>query len=124
MKAPPDWTPVLSGNRYCSPACGHGCTITEHDAAVKKAKALARLCGKGWKPRVWENMGWHYSAVRGTSESRAEMSRNERGGRFTCSVDHRFHATAGTTKAAIARTLKNIDESMHALRAYKKLLRR
>lgn len=29
--------------------------------AMKKAKALKkRMKGKGWKTRVWENLGWHY----------------------------------------------------------------
>lgn len=27
------------------------------------AKALVKKLGKRWKPRVWDNMGWHYSAV-------------------------------------------------------------
>lgn len=31
--------------------------------ATKKAKELAQYMGRGWKPEVWENMGWHYKAV-------------------------------------------------------------
>ena len=60
-----NWEPVLKGDIYCSPACGHGCTKAEHKEAVKKAGALAKLLGNGWKKRVWENMGWHYSASKG-----------------------------------------------------------
>lgn len=62
---PDRWTPVLRGDTYCSPACGAGCTKAAHDAAQRKAKALARRMGPGFKPRVWENLGWHYSAERG-----------------------------------------------------------
>ena len=32
-------------------------------AATKKAKELVQYMGKGWKPEVWENLGWHYKAV-------------------------------------------------------------
>lgn len=55
--------PVLNGKIYCSPWCGGKCTKAAHDGAVKRAKALAKRCGPGFKPRVWENLGWHYSAV-------------------------------------------------------------
>lgn len=56
-------TPVRSGRTYCAPFCGSGCTWEDHQAAQKAAKALATRLGKGWTPRVWENMGWHYSVV-------------------------------------------------------------
>lgn len=48
--------------RYCAPACGHDCTLVEHANAHTSAKALAdRLngAGSGWRPVVWENLGWH-----------------------------------------------------------------
>lgn len=56
------WKPVLNGNIYCSPACGGKCTKAEHDDAQEAGEILAALLGPGWRPRVWENMGWHYSA--------------------------------------------------------------
>lgn len=59
------WKPVLRGNIYCSPACGASCTKAAHDEAVKKAKALAKRMGKGWKIRVHENLGWFYAVVKG-----------------------------------------------------------
>lgn len=35
--------------------------------ATKEGKALlARMKGVGWKLRVWENCGWHYSVLLGT----------------------------------------------------------
>ncbi len=58
-----DWKPVRHGDTYCAPACGRGCTHIEFERATRKAKALAKQLGPSWKPNVWENLGWHYSAV-------------------------------------------------------------
>lgn len=33
------------------------------DQATSEARKLVKKLGKGWKIRVWENMGWHYSAI-------------------------------------------------------------
>jgi hypothetical protein len=33
--------------------------------ATKAGKVLLKKLGKGWRLRVWENHGWHYSATRG-----------------------------------------------------------
>lgn len=60
------WKARLCGGVFCAPACGRGCTKAEYDEACRRARALARVLGRGWKPRVWENLGWHYNAVRGT----------------------------------------------------------
>lgn len=56
------WDPVHQGAEYCSPACGGKCTWAAYQEAQKNAKALALLLGKGWVPRVWENLGWHWAA--------------------------------------------------------------
>ncbi len=57
------WKPVRRGRVYCSTACGSGCTRAAYDSAVKAARKLARRLGKGWKTRVWENMGWHHEVL-------------------------------------------------------------
>lgn len=57
------WNAVRRGNVYCAPACGHGCTRAAFEAAKKAGAALAKQLGKGWRARVWENLGWHYCAV-------------------------------------------------------------
>ena len=60
------WKPVLrAGGIYCSTACGGGCTKAAYDSAVKQAAALAKKMGKGWKPFVHENLGWHYRVAKG-----------------------------------------------------------
>ena len=57
--------PVLRGKIYCSPWCNGGCTKSAHDSCVKKAKALAKRMGKGWKTRVHENLGWRFGVYKG-----------------------------------------------------------
>lgn len=65
-RRPLSWEPRLNGKIYCAPACGGGCTKAAYDKAVSDAAVLvSKLCGKGWKSVVWENLGWHYKAVSG-----------------------------------------------------------
>jgi hypothetical protein len=59
------WLPVLDGDKYCAPFCGRGCTSAEHARAVEGASKLVEELGEGWKPRVWENLGWWYEATNG-----------------------------------------------------------
>jgi hypothetical protein len=56
------WKPVRRGDIYCAPACGCGCTYQAYLRAVAAAKKLAKEL-PGFKPHVWENVGWHYSVV-------------------------------------------------------------
>jgi hypothetical protein len=53
--------------RRCADWCGRGCTEEEYQKAWKDAVALARDLTVDvtmvWNPRVWENLGWWYSAV-------------------------------------------------------------
>lgn len=39
------------------------CTHAAYRAARKLGKALAKTCGKGYTINVWENSGWHHSAI-------------------------------------------------------------
>lgn len=57
------WDPVRDGDRFCAPACGRGCTYAEWRAATAAADKLCADLGAGWTPRVWDNLGWHYSAT-------------------------------------------------------------
>jgi hypothetical protein len=63
----PDWAPVRKGPIYCSPACGAGCTHDAFELARLRSQILVRALveagyGNRWEGRVWENLGWHYSA--------------------------------------------------------------
>lgn len=50
-------------DRYCSPACGCDCRRSAYLKAKVAASVLAKELGKGWRPVVRENMGWHFYAV-------------------------------------------------------------
>lgn len=68
MKQPKklSWKPVRRGRIYCAPACGGRCTHADCLAAHREAKALvARMKSRGWKIRVWENIGWHWCIYHG-----------------------------------------------------------
>lgn len=61
-----DWTPVRNGDAYCSPACGGGpvlCSFKRFVHASEVATEVARDLGNGWKPQVFENLGWHARVV-------------------------------------------------------------
>lgn len=55
--------PKWRGTTYCSPWCGYGCQREAYNEAMHNAEKLAGRLGPGWKPRVWENLGWYWSAV-------------------------------------------------------------
>lgn len=60
------WTPQHLGKGiYCSPACGGLCTYAAYTRAIHASAALARKLGPGWKPKVWENLGWHWRVEKG-----------------------------------------------------------
>lgn len=61
------WTPRRRGEIYCSPLCGGRCTHAAYKEAHHKADALCKRLGAGWEPRVWENMGWYFSARKGVA---------------------------------------------------------
>jgi len=53
------------GGVYCSPRCGGGCKRSAFERATAEANALAARMGDGWRPDVWENLGWHYVVTKG-----------------------------------------------------------
>src|SRR5579872_5750076 len=57
------WKAVRKGKLYCAPACGRGCTYLEYMTATNIAHAMVDRLGKGWKIKVFENMGWHTGIV-------------------------------------------------------------
>lgn len=69
------WKPKRNGDVYCSPACGGKCTWAAYQKAKRGAAALAKTMGPGWKPKVWENLGWHFKVVRGDGGSVYSLDR-------------------------------------------------
>jgi hypothetical protein len=55
--------PRRRGDIYCSPWCGGNCKYADYVKAKEFAAKLCKELGRGWKPHVWENLGWHYEAV-------------------------------------------------------------
>lgn len=49
--------------KRCADWCGRGCTEEEYQEAVNAGEIMAGQLGEGWGVKIWENMGWHHSAV-------------------------------------------------------------
>lgn len=113
--------PVLSKDKktYCAPWCGAGCTKAAYDRAVQKAGELADYLGKGWKPNVWENMGWFYEVSNGiinVTPSDQRKDNGEFGARFTVDVLHdgvngvpQFSATYHDPRIAVEQAVARFD---------------
>lgn len=109
---------VRRGDKFCAPWCGRGCTWAEYSRAVKKADALVKklnAIGGKWKPRVWENLGWHYQAMARHPESFGRFSITEYDdGSYTVWLESSVHS--GKTlrhalKAARAAALIDFSEA-------------
>src|SRR4030042_5792890 len=74
-----NWKPVRTGNKYCSPACGGGCTWQAKQKAESEAKKLVTKLGPNWVSKVWENLGWWYAAISIDGTMKVHPSTNERG---------------------------------------------
>lgn len=107
-----DWTPVLSGERYCSPACGCGCKKAEHDAAKTAAAELAARLGEGWEPRVWENGSWHFSARKGCAEVYPPPRRT--GGKYTAYLNPEKQFVVEDDDPAVAVAVALVAARDHA----------
>lgn len=84
-----NWTPKLNGNVFCSPACGGRCKKTDYDRATELAGILATKLGRGWVPRVWENLGWYFEVKKGAATVSLES-----GGKYTADIQFRFNDRA------------------------------
>lgn len=107
------WAPVRHKTIYCAPACGGGCTLEDFNEATEKAQKLADALGRAWRPRVWENLGWHYSAV--CVNGKASVREYDR---KTYSADihvggSQWIAEASTPRKAFEKALGSAHLSMH-----------
>lgn len=116
------WTPRLYQKgglmHYCSPACGHGCTLEMYLLAKLKAEKLAAALGKNWEPRVWENCGWHYRERLVISDVAIAEVMQSAPRRFWISVivdKRQFHLTQPTPKRAVAEVKRRMLAHAHAL---------
>ncbi len=120
-----NWNPTsydhLNGERYCSPACGGHCLREDYDRAVKLANALCKRLGDGWKPRVWENCGWHLSVEKGKLELHRNSARRY-WANFGATA-RQFEDHGDTPEAAIESVLKMANEAVVTIQAELKEIR-
>lgn len=115
------WEPIRTGSVYCSPACGADCLFNDFTRATESARLLADGLGSGWKPRVWENMGWFWAAVKGSASVR-KYGKNYSadvhiGGRQffgNASTPRRAFALAMEAASAAAQSIKKDIDSLEA----------
>lgn len=118
---PLSWTPRRRGHIYCAPACGGRCTLAQYHAAKLAGQKLCERLGRGWKPRVWENLGWHYKAI--SACGRWKVHGSDRC--FTAllgdadSPGGKWAETARTPEAAIRKTWEVAQEAIAYYEAFK-----
>jgi hypothetical protein len=106
MKDSLRWKPILTPDGiYCSPACGGRCTKSAFDLATSKAAELAARMGPGWKPNVWENLGWHWQIDKGAVQI---YSPREDGYTAMFNGIHQFIAKASTPEDALGFLIQDI----------------
>lgn len=103
LASPDRWTPVLCGEIFCSPACGFNCTKHDFDLAASKAAALVSQLANGWQPRVWENCGWHFEAVK-------------RGATVSIDDESCVSESRACPVQAVEAVIKNINDRVAVLR--------
>lgn len=121
-----DWTPIRSGNVYCSPACGGGCTVAAYKSASRKAKALAQKLGiDNWSPVVSENLYWFYHVECNSAPiSIYPHGRDE----FWCttadSIGLQFCDTGKTPAGALARVIDRLKAAASLLKTINRVEKR
>lgn len=110
--------------KKCADWCGRGCTKEEYDQAVVDADNLVALLGNtdAWEPRVWENMGWHYSAEAVSGDHASVSSHGFDPGYFA--IVERWSADGATPKAALNAVLRIVRAERDKLTAYLEALSR
>lgn len=107
----------------CARWCGRGCTEAEYRAARQTAARLARQLGRGWRPEVWENLGWHARAV--SADGRLKVHLSRAGGRRSYAASlgprespgGRWAESARTAPAAVARVVAAAERELADLHA-------
>lgn len=115
------WKPVRRGAIYCAPACGASCTWAEYQTALEKAKALSKMLGAGWKPIVFENMGWHFKANKGECSVRQYGATGYNA--FLDAEGGQFIGRGKTALSAYGHALRQMREHINSLeKSYRKAI--
>lgn len=108
------WKPKSRGAIYCSPACGCDCTYASFKKANSDAAKLAKRMGRGYKPYVWENMGWHFKVYNGKIEV---YPRSFTGGFIVFIQTHpQFIVGGNNPKLLVKQALAEFDAHLSALK--------
>lgn len=110
----PSWAAVRSGERYCAPACGLGCTFAEFEEAHRKANAWAEELGEGWVPVVHENLGWHWSVQRGPIKLQNEY-RNYPSNRWSTTGTGMFSGNGSTPHIALCDLRHQLEREIERM---------
>lgn len=119
MKAKADLPMDHSGHKpddaCCSPQwCGLGCTHADYEAVRQLAEKTCRQLGPGWKPRVFENLGWHgFAEAAGVHVSPPRRA----GDRYSVILNGHYTASAKTARAAVRKAFKLAELDVLALQA-------
>ena len=110
----------MKSTKRCAKWCGRGCTEAEYRKARASGDRLAARLGPAWRSRVWENLGWHFSAVSGCGRFKVHPSLKSGHflaflGRAGCSGGI-WTAYGRTPRGAVVAVLK---AAMRDLRPYK-----
>ena len=120
------WKPQRRGAKYCSPACGFGCTWAAYQQALKEGAALAKRLGKGWKTRTWERGSrssrsgtWYWSV----KDSTGVLDMHQTGKKKYTLYVERVVGTSGnfvvegtTPEKAVAAALLRVGEESEYMR--------
>jgi hypothetical protein len=114
------WKPKRIGATYCSPACGSGCTWEEYQTANKQAAVMVKSCGPAFRPKVFENMGWHATAELSGTKNRSKGMTVHRNGTKSCTAyfhDGNFVGRGRTGEAAVKAVVKQAIRMSKAIHA-------
>lgn len=85
------------------------------------ANKLAAEIGDGWKPRVWENMGWHWSAKK--AHAAVHFSRlSETYTAYINGKDVQVIGCGATARDAVADGLAKLDALIEQLQRERQAL--
>ena len=115
------WTPIRRGPYYCSPSCcgltsPHRCTWAAYVEAKRASQAACAWLGNGWTPRVYENLGWHWSAVAPGIEVFPSLG-NLPESRYHAIIGGNYTAHGATPIEAAYNAAKRMAEAVRGLKA-------
>lgn len=87
--------------------------LSDYGKANKDARNLVATLGKGWKAKVWENLGWHFQAAHASGV----LSVSPCGKEWMASMD-RWHGSGKTPMAALADTMRLAGKELTEMKKF------